>query len=265
MKEIIMPSPFPGMNPYLESPTLWSQIHTHLIVAIAEKMNPILRPKYRMAMEQRVYTETDNGNGFELVGIPDNVVFTPTSKITPSPASNIAVAQPKVKSLPITIPQPETVKEWYLKVKDVETKQVITVIEILSPKNKTAGEGRNKYLKKREQVLMSLTHLIEIDLLRKGEIMPMNISEDMITDYRIIISRSDRRPHAELYGFNLREEIPSIPLPLKPEDEEPLIPLQELLHSIYEKGSYDLAINYQKPPLTELSEDDQIWVDNLLK
>jgi len=260
-----MPSPFPGMNPYLENPTLWSQVHTHLIVAIAEKMNPILRPKYRMAMEQRVYTETEsNGDSSGLVGIPDNVVFQPTSTTTKKQSSNVALL-PKVKSLPITLPQPEQIREWYLKVKDVETKEVVTVIEILSPKNKKTGEGRKKYLKKREQVLMSLTHLIEIDLLRTGEIMPMNINEELKTDYRIIISQSDRRPQADLYAFNLTEEIPSIPLPLKPEDEQPLIPLQELLNSLYEKGSYDLAINYQKPPLSELSEQDTHWLDNLLK
>jgi hypothetical protein len=260
----MMPSPFPGMNPYLENTQFWSQVHNRLIVEIADVINPQIRPKYRMELEQRVYTDTEsNGQNYELVGIPDNAVLKPSSKVNPS-SSNVAVAPPKVKPLTITIPQPETIKEWYLQVKDVETKQVITVVEILSPKNKKVGEGRHKYLTKRERVLMSLTHFIEIDLLRKGEIMPMNISEEIKTDYRIIISRSDRRPQAELYAFNLAQEIPSIPLPLKPEDEEPLIPLQTLLHSIYERGSYDLAINYQKQSLADLSEDDKMWVDNLL-
>ncbi len=259
-----MPSPFPGMNPYLENPTLWSQVHTHLIVAIAEQMNPILRPKYRMSMEQRVYTETDNDDSLGLVGIPDNVVFSPSSKPSET-SSNVAIAPPKVEPLTVSIPQPKTVKEWYLQVKNVETQEVVTVIEILSPKNKKVGEGRNKYIKKREQILMSLTHLIEIDLLRKGEIMPMNIDQTIKSDYRIIISRSDRRPQAELYAFNLAQEIPSIPLPLKPEDQEPLIPLQDLLHSLYEKGSYDLAINYQKQTLEDLSENEQVWINNLLQ
>ena len=258
-----MPSPFPGMNPYLESPQLWSQVHTHLIVAIAEAMNPLLRPKYRMAMEQRVYTDTaSNDNSSLLVGIPDNVVFKTSSIKTPSQSSGIAVASLPVKPLLITLPQPEIIREWYLKVKDVETKEVITVIEILSPRNKQKGEGRNKYLKKREQILMSLTHLIEIDLLRMGETLPMNITEDIKTDYRIIISRSDRRPEAHLYAFNLPQEIPSIPLPLKPEDEEPIIPLQQLLHDLYERGSYDLAINYNKQPFPELSKENKNWLDN---
>ncbi|MDJ0730176.1 MAG: DUF4058 family protein [Crocosphaera sp.] len=259
-----MPSPFPGMNPYLETPTLWSQVHTHLIVAIAEQMNPILRPKYRMSMEQRIYRQNSNNDSLELVGIPDNVVFSPSSKPTET-SSNVAVASPKVQPLAISLPQPETIKEWYLQVKNVETQEVVTVIEILSPKNKKSGEGRTKYIKKREQVLMSLTHLIEIDLLRKGEIMPMNIDDTIKSDYRIVISRSDRRPKAELYAFNLAQKIPSIPLPLQPEDEEPLIPLQDLLHSLYEKGSYDLAINYQKQTLEDLSENDQTWINNLLK
>ena len=259
-----MPSPFPGMNPYLELPQFWSQVHTHLIVAIADYMNPILRPKYRMSMEQRVYTDTNNDDNLELVGIPDNVVFTPRSNPSDT-SSNVAVAPPKVQPLTISLHQPETVKEWYLRVKNVETQEVVTVIEILSPKNKKVGEGRNKYIKKREKVLMSLTHLIEIDLLRKGEIMPMNIDDTIKSDYRIVISRSDRRPKADLYAFNLAQEIPSIPLPLKAEDQELFIPLQDLLHSLYEKGSYDLAINYQKQTLHDLSETDQTWINNLLQ
>ncbi|MDJ0580258.1 DUF4058 family protein [Crocosphaera sp.] len=259
-----MPSPFPGMNPYLELPQFWSQVHNRLIVEIADVMNPILRPKYRMELEQRVYTQNDNDDSLGLVGIPDNVVFSPSSNPSET-SSNVAIAPPKVEPLTVSIPQPKTVKEWYLQVKNVETKEVVTVIEILSPKNKKVGEGRNKYLKKREQVLMSLTHLIEIDLLRKGEIMPMNIDQKIQSDYRIIISRSDRRPQAELYAFNLVQEIPSIPLPLKPEDQQPLIPLQDLLHSIYEKGSYDLAINYQKQTLEDLSENEQLWINNLLQ
>lgn len=261
-----MPSPFPGMNPYLENSQLWSQVHTHLIVAIAEAMNPLLRPKYRMAMEQRVYTDTvSSDNSSVLVGIPDNAVFQPSSTKIPSQSSNIAVAPPLVKPLPITLPQPEIIREWYLQVKDVETKEVITVIEILSPKNKQKGEGRKKYLKKREKILMSLTHLIEIDLLTIGEILPMNIKQEMKTDYRIIISLSNYRPQADLYAFNLPQQIPTIPLPLKPEDQELMIPLQKLLNDLYERGSYDLAINYKKKPLPELSEENQIWLDDLLK
>ncbi len=93
----------------------------------------------------------------------------------------------------------------------------------------------------------------------------MNVDERIKSDYRIIISRSDRRPKAELYAFNLAQEIPSIPLPLKAEDQEPLIPLQELLHSLYERGSYDLAINYQKRTLEDLSETDQTWINHLLQ
>ncbi|MGK7878831.1 MAG: DUF4058 family protein [Crocosphaera sp.] len=259
-----MPSPFPGMNPYLELPQFWSQVHNRLIVEIADAMNPKIRPKYRMELEQRVYTQNNDDDSLGLVGIPDNVFFSPSSNPSKT-SSNVAIASPKIEPLTVSITQPQTVKEWYLQVKNVETKEVVTVIEILSPKNKKVGEGRNKYLKKREQVLMSLSHLIEIDLLRKGEIMPMNIDQTIKSDYRIIISRSDRRPQAELYAFNLAQEIPSIPLPLKPEDQEPLIPLQELLDSLYEKGSYDLAINYQKQTLEDLYENEQVWIKNLLQ
>jgi hypothetical protein len=254
------------MNPYLENPQFWSQIHSRLIVGIADVINPQIRPKYRMEIEQRVYLDTqENGKISSLVEIPDNVIFRPSSVSKTTKSSGVAVAEPEVKPVQIYLPQLEEITERYLQVKDVETNEVITVIEILSPKNKTGGEGRNKYLKKREQVLMSLTHFIEIDLLRTGEIMPRDLSEEINTHYRIVISRSDQRPQADLYAFNLPQKIPSIPLPLKPEDQEPLIPLQDLLHSLYESGSYDLVINYQKLPLPELTPEDADWVDNLLK
>ncbi|NER96505.1 MAG: DUF4058 family protein [Symploca sp. SIO1B1] len=67
-----MPSPFPGMNPYLENPNLWSEVHHRLISAIAIALASQLRPKYRAAIEKRIYLwDESNGNKTNLVGIPD--------------------------------------------------------------------------------------------------------------------------------------------------------------------------------------------------
>lgn len=57
-----MTFPFPGMNPYLENPALWPEVHAWLIVALARTLNPILKPKYRAAVEQRVYQDDEGGN-----------------------------------------------------------------------------------------------------------------------------------------------------------------------------------------------------------
>lgn len=258
-----MPSPFSGMNPYLESPKLWQQIHKRLIVEIANAMNPKIRPKYRIEIEERVY-ETNPSNGDSLlVGIPDNVVTKTTAKSAPSEKSNIAVAPPPSQPIKVTLSLPTKVKEWYLEVKEVASGEVITAIEIISPKNKAAGEGRKSYRNKRQKILTSLTNLIEIDLLRRGKKMVTDIS--IKSHYHILVSRSGDRPEADLYAFNLREQIPTIPLPLAEGELEPTIDLQVLLNSVYDCGSYDLVIDYKNEPIIPLAKGDRSWADELLR
>jgi Protein of unknown function (DUF4058) len=119
---------------------------------------------------------------------------------------------------------------------------VVTVVEVLSPKNKRSGEDRVKYDAKRQTVLISTTHLIEIDLLRIGEAKPM--AGGVSSNYRILISRADRRPAAELHPFNLREPLPRFLLPLSPDDQAPVVELQSLLEQIYQEVALELAIDY---------------------
>lgn len=259
-----MPSPFPGMNPYLENPKLWQQIHKRLIVEIANAMNPKIRPKYRIEIEERVY-ETNPSNGDSLlVGIPDDVVVQATAKSSPSPESNIAVVAPlPSQPIKVTLSLPTKVKEWYLEVKEVASGEVITAIAIISPKNKAAGSGRKSYENKRQKILTSLTNLIEIDLLRRGKKMVADITRKSY--YHILVSRSRDRPQADLYAFNLREPIPAIPLPLAEGELEPTIDLQELLNSVYDCGSYDLVIDYKNEPIIPLAKGDRSWADELLK
>lgn len=257
-----MPSPFPGMNPYLEHPALWSEVHHWMITLIAELLVPKLRPKYRVAIEKRVYQTS--GEESLLVGIPDVVVSRSSSASANQAISNIAVASPPVKPITVTIPMPEEVREGYLEVREVGTGEVVAAIEVLSPKNKRSGEGRRAYESKRQKVLGSSTHLIEIDLLRGGQ--PMPILENSIqATYRILVSRSDRRPQAQLYPFGLQEPIPPFQLPLRYGDPEPLVDLQALLHDVYDRAGFDLAIDYTREPVPALSEADAVWVNELLQ
>jgi len=255
-----MPSPFPGMNPYLEHPELWSEFHSRLIVAIADTIFPHLRPKYRVAVEKRVYQMTD-GNSI-LVGIPD-VTIAKSIKTTDNESSNLAVAAPPAKPITVNIPVPEEVRESYLEVREVATGEVVTVIELLSPKNKRPGEGRKAYNTKRQQVFASSTHLVEIDLLRGGEPMPI-LGNQIQSDYRILVSRSELRPQAELYAFNLREQIPAFVLPLRKDDTEPLVDLQSVIQDLFDRAGFDLAINYTCEPVPPIAEADIDWVRALL-
>lgn len=205
-----------------------------------------------------------------LVGIPDVVVGRSLTNTQKEP-SNIAVAAPPTKPITVNVPILEEVREGYLEVREVGTGEIITVIEILSPKNKRTGKGRKAYESKRQQVLGSFTHVVEIHLLRGGEPMPI-LGNQMKSDYRILGSRSESRPKAELYPFGLQEQIPAFLLPIRQGDTEPLVDLQILLHSVYDaygglrqRAGFDLAIDYTPKAVPPLGEVDAAWVYELLK
>ncbi len=260
-----MPSPFPGMDPYLEHPDFWQETHNRLIVAIAESVMPQIRPKYEIAIEKRIYeiNDTNDNNGDSLlVGIPDVAIKRqPNSPNVPT--SSVATVTTTVPTT-VKVPIPEKIKQAYLEVREMATRQVVTAIEILSPVNKRNGEGRTTYLKKRQSILGSLTHLVEIDLLRGWQSMPI-LNNPIQSDYRVLVSRSDRRPFAELYAFNLRDSLPVFPLPLREEDVEPIVNLPELLTGIYDRAGYDYRIDYHQEPLPPLSEQDMVWANELLR
>jgi len=255
-----MPSPFPGMNPYLEHPELWLGVHHSLISELVRFLSPKLRPKYRVAVEVRMY-ETASENSL-LVGISDLLVkrsSTATTAIT-----NVAVAVPTIKPTKVTVPVTEIIKQGYLEIREVGIEEVITSIEILCTANKRSGKERQIYEKKRLQVLGSGTHLVEIDLLRAGEHLPF-FGNNIESQYRILVSRGNCRPNADLYTFNLQDVIPSFPLPLRAEDSEPVIDLQALLSEIYEIASYDLVMDYSRESVPPLPELDAVWADALLR
>ncbi|MBD2577476.1 DUF4058 family protein [Oscillatoria sp. FACHB-1406] len=245
---------FPGMNPYLENPSLSSEVHSWLIVELARSLNPLLVPKYRAAVEKRVYLDT------LLVGIPDASVFQQTPESEPSCVVTTGVLS---KPILVTVPLTEEITERYLEIREVKTGRVVTVVEVLSPKNKRVGEGRDKYLTKRQKVLNSTTHLVEIDLLRTGNFMPM--AEAIPSHYRILVSRANLRPEAELYPFNVRESMPQFLLPLQSGDEEPVVNLSEILGQVYQEAALDLAIDYSVQPVPALSESDFQWVRSLIE
>ena len=242
---------FPGMNPYLENPQLWSEVHFGLIAVLARSLNAIITPKYRAAVEKRVYSDS------LLVGIPDVSVF---QRGRESAKPNLAMATLR-EPLVVTVPMTEETQERYLEIREVGAGTVVTVVEVLSPKNKRSGEGKVKYDGKRQNVLNSSANLVEIDLLRTGE--PKPIAGGVPSDYRVLVSRGTRRPTAELYPFNLRDAIPRFPLPLQQGDEEPVVDLHTVLDQVYQEAALDLAIAYDQQPVPAVSDDDFAWTQML--
>jgi Protein of unknown function (DUF4058) len=251
-----MGNPFPGMNPYLEQPELWHQVHNRLIVAIADDLTPQITPKYRVSIEERVYTSVDD---ILLVGIADVAVAKRSTMETKATLTTAKLAEPsKVK-----VPMPEQVIERFLEVRATQSREVVAVIEILSPKNKRSKEGRAAYESKRQKILASATHLVEIDLLRQGE--PMPILGAAVSDYSILVSRSYNRPDADLYTFDLKSSIPPFPVPLREGEPEPIVDLQKLLNEVYERARFDLAIDYSQSLKPVRSSEEEAWVREILE
>ena len=159
---------------------------------------------------------------------------------------------------------PVEVREGYLEIREVATREVIIVIEVLSPTNKHPGRGRKIYQDKRQSILGSQTHLIKIDLLRSGEPMPITGAVSC-SHYRILVSRSDRRSRAELYAFNLHDVIPTFNLPLVTDSAEPVIDLHTLLDRIYDRAGYTVAIDDQSNPIPPLDTEDTEWMNVILQ
>lgn len=256
-----MPTPFPGMDPYLERPGIWQQVHADLIVDIRRFLTSQVRPRYYVAIEQRAYL-TIFPPPDSRVGVPDVMVVTSQDEPAPTASSTASRSSSSVQPIVAELPQPEEVHHRYLEIRDTETHTVITTLEILSPANKVGREGRRQYEDKRLKVLGSLTNLVEIDLLRTGEPLPMYVSD--YDDYRLIVSRHHQRPCADVYLFSVRQPIPDIPIPLQPGETEPVLSLNRLLHDLYDQGSYDLMIDYHHPPVPPLSEQDTVWAEGLL-
>lgn len=258
-------NPFPGMNPYLEDPGLWPDVHNSVILGLRTFLARRLRPEYRVATQERVYImEEPLGNGVSdpAMRIPDAVVIsTPTG--SPAPARR-TMPEPSDDAIAVLLPTTELIKERYIEVRRINDGRVVAVIELLSPTNK-ARDGRREYLAKRAAVLSSETHLVEIDLLREGEPMPI-LGDIPGGDYRILVADARRTdPVAHLYSFGFRRPIPNFIMPLANDAEGIAVDLNGVIHSVYSDGSFDLDIDYQRDPEPPLSDDDRVWLDTLLR
>ena len=251
-----MSYPFPGMNPWLENPTLWKSVHQRLITMLADVLAPQVEPRYFVAVETHTYIST-------RPNLPIQTRYPDVSILkTGEPA--VAVAERRTATVPyvIDLPLPEPYEEPYLEVRLVPDGEVVTVIEILSHTNKKASDDRRSYLQKREALIDSEVHFVEIDLLRAYRAMPF--TEHLNADYRIFIRRRELDRKAHLYAFTVQQPIPTFPLPLLPDDQEPLVDLGAILHDLYDRARYRLVIDYSKPPIPPLDEAGATWATESL-
>ena len=230
-----MPSPFPEMDPFLENQE-WVDFHHAAIEVIREFLTPLIGESYIVRVERRIYMEHRSGD--DELRIADVAMIDEPRTEAGSVATAVATLAAPVEDL---LPMPEEQRELYLLIKDRESKDVITVIVLLSPNNKRrTSNGREEYLQKRESILQSRSHLVELGLLRGGERLPMR-SQLTEADYYAIISRGGRRPKADVYAWPLKNPLLTIPIPLKPPDPDVNLNLQDMLSTVYDRAQYDLS------------------------
>lgn len=137
--------------------------------------------------------------------------------------------------------------------------EIVSIIETLSPANKrSSSDGREQYLVNREEILQSRTNLVEVDLLRGGRRLPMLPEPE--GDYFTIVSRGDRRPHADVFPWTIRQPLPTLPIPLRKGEPEVMLDLQQAFTTVYDRALYQLSLNYSANLATPLSEADAEWI-----
>jgi len=251
-----MPSPFPGMNPYLEKPTVWHDFHQAFIAVIRNALTPQVRPEYIARIEDHIYVHELSAEERRFHGRSDVSVLHSGRSAASATATHELVA-PAFGQL---TPNVDILHESYIEIQDRETREVITVIELLSPANKNSGSDREQYITKRNVILASNTHLVEIDLLRGGPRMPV---EDLPScDYVVMVSRSYERPRVELWPFKLRDRLPVIPIPLRRERPDAKIDLGKLFQEEFDAAGYEDYV-YAKPPEPPIADPDAGWAETL--
>jgi hypothetical protein len=170
-----------------------------------------------------------------------------------------------VDILEVVVPSAEDLNAYDLKVREAGSGKLVTKVELLSPANRLHRMGRAKYVKKREDVFLSATNFVEIDLLRAGRPMPLGIGRSVQSHYRLLMSPAARRLRAHLKLFDVRQPIPTFDLPLDPGDHEPELDLGAILHARYDRAHYELRIDYTQPPVPPLNESDAAWAREIIQ
>jgi Protein of unknown function (DUF4058) len=256
-----MPSLFPGMDPYLEG-SEWRSVHTHLSVEIARYLAPKLRPKYVVRTEKNYILaspDPENTAASALSRRSPDVSIVRSDRPARSGSDGAALAE---APLHLAVIMPEEVPQVTIEIHDVAERSLVTAIEVLSATNKK-GEGREEYLAKRRRLLHSRAHLMEIDLLRSGERLPM-ADPLPASPYFVILSRAGQRPMAEVWPIELRMPLPSVPIPLLEGDADVELDLQQVMTTMYDSFGYDLDLDYTKPPEVPLESGDAAWAGSIL-
>jgi hypothetical protein len=256
-EEDAMASPFPGMNPYLEQDDAWHDFHERFLPLAAELLTPQIIPNFIAKLDENIYIHELAAAQRMLAGRGDVAVVRATEAAAPAPATALLQA-PSYVQVPVAV---DELRETFVEIRDRQTRELVTVVELLSPSNKRSGPDREQYLAKRRRLFASWVNLVEIDLLRGGPRLPL---EDLRPcDYYALVSRYGDRPKAGLWPIQLREPLPVIPIPLRDPYPDAHVDLQQMLHRLYDAAGYEVYI-YAGEPNPPLPPDDAAWARSLI-
>lgn len=264
-----MPSPFPGMDPYIEAPRLWPDFHNRLASEISALLNASIQPRYVARMNPYVVYETmdigvmDTPPLRRAHGIrPDVGVLAPAASGPHQANGGPAIAPaPVISRVPIDV----ALELSGVEVRLVADDRLVTAIEILSPVNKRPGHtARSDYLAKRQDLLHAPVHFLELDLLRGGARTPLEAPVPQAS-YYVTLARADRRPFVEVWPIEIDAPLPVVPVPLLAPDPDVALPLDDLIRIAYDRGAYAPTIDYRQAPPPPLGDDEARRVDNCLR
>lgn len=222
-----MASPFPGMDPFLENPSLWPAFHHQLIACLYQVLLPGLVDRYKARVGQRRYAT-------------EQALFT-------------------------SIIREEHMEEM-IEIRSRGENRLVTLVEVVSPGNKSTTIGRDTYLAKRREGRTAGASLVEIDLVLKGK-PTLDFSREGLPDwdYAVTVTRSNQPDRFEIYKATMQERLPRFRLPLSGDDRDTVLDLQAAFSRCYDQAGFADQIDYQRDPQGIESAKDREWVDQLLK
>ncbi len=250
------------MDPYLERH--WQDVSSTFMVYAKQQLNRQLPGELLARVEESLAVEADDARS--RIVYPDISVIEQADQAVEfqSVTSSVAVVDPF--EVPLAQHSPP---QRHLEIIDASSgNRVVTVIELLSPVNKTMPAGRAAYRKKQVEYIQGMVNLVEIDLLRCGEFVLAMPEEEWPRQhqapYKICIRRVQRPWVAAGIGIQLHDRLPNIGIPLRPADRDVVLELQPIIDDCYRDGRY-CTIDYSRPLNPPLTDAEAVWVANLLR
>ena len=262
-----MPSPFPGMDPYLERPAHWPGRHVDLIVGIKHALIPSLPRAYVVRTETTVYVNEPPAEERVLHARADDAIVVGALPATDRVATSSTTATAPSKRTRFSVAM-DYEKHRHLEIRTADGERVITIIELLSPTNK--DRHRDEYIKKRQDILDAGVHYLQLDLLRAGDPLLPDGEPTQAFDYNAVLVRAERTEHggykreADVWYWHVRDPLPKLPVPLEEDDADLVLDLRAVIDGAYDAGDYSRDL-YRHPPEPPLSPEDQAWAAGLLQ